>query len=209
MRFSQAYMPIGIALIVLIGASSYANYHTGMNSNQLPPSVASSTPEATSTLTLSSPAFADGTSIPAAYTCDGDGSLSPPLSISGVPKGTKSLALIVGDPDIPAAAKSQLPDDAGGVYVHWVLFNIPATTTEIKAGEIPGVLGGNGSGQNAYTGPCPPKQYQPNEHRYYFALYALDTELTLSAGASRAEVLSAMVFHIRAQTTLMGRYKRP
>jgi len=208
MRFSQAYMPIGIALMLLIGASSYALYHKDMTSSKPLASVISSTPEATSTLTLSSPAFTDGASIPATYTCDGDGSLSPTLRISGVPAGAKSLALIVGDPDIPAAVKSQLPDDAGGVYVHWIVFNIAATTTEIKAGETPGVLGANGSDRNAYTGPCPPRQYMPNEHRYYFTLYALDTELPLSPGASRAQVLSAMVDHILAETTLLGRYQR-
>ena len=134
---------------------------------------------------------------------------SPALTISNVPAGTKSFALIVGDPDIPEAVKSQLPSDDGGVYVHWIVFNIPATTTEIKAGETPGVLGRNGAGANAYVSPCPPQQYMPNEHRYYFTLYALDTELSLPVGASRAQVLSAMVDHILAETALMGRYKRP
>ena len=157
---------------------------------------------ATSTLVLTSPAFAESASIPSKFTCDGE-QLSPPLSISGVPEGAKSLVLIMDDPDVPKALR---PD---GMFDHWVLFNILPTTGDIPEGGSVGTPGQNGSGQNEYTGPCPPRQYEPNEHRYFFKLYALDTELPLEAGASKTEVEQAMRGHIIAQTELIGRYKRP
>lgn len=165
---------------------------------------------------LTSDAFANGASIPSKYTCDampaparpaGEGrqgarDLSPLLSIAGVPAEAKSLALIMDDPDVPKALK---PD---GVFDHWILFNIPADTKEIAEGKSAGVIGANSAGQNAYTGPCPPKEYEPSEHRYIFTLYALDIELPLREGASKATVLEAMQGHIIAQTQLIGRYRR-
>jgi Raf kinase inhibitor-like YbhB/YbcL family protein len=140
--------------------------------------------------------------IPSRYTCDDQRDLSPALSISGVPEGTKSLALIMDDPDVPKALKPE------GVFDHWVLFNIPSETAEIPEGGSTGVVGANGVGQSAYTGPCPPPQYEPSTHRYIFKLYALDSMLSLGAGASKAQVEAAMQGHIIAQTELMGRYKR-
>jgi Raf kinase inhibitor-like YbhB/YbcL family protein len=153
------------------------------------------------TLVLTSSAFENGTSIPPRFTCDGE-QVNPPLSISGVPAGAKSLTLIMDDPDVPKALK---PD---GMFDHWVLFNIPPRTTEIGTAVSVGTAGANGAGKNAYTGPCPPAQYQPNEHRYFFKLYALDRELSLRAGASKADVEKAMQGHIIAETQLLGRYKR-
>jgi hypothetical protein len=154
----------------------------------------------TSTLTLSS-AFQNGGVIPSQFTCDGENA-SPPLSWSGAPSGTQSFALIMHDPDV---SKQLRPD---GVFDHWTLFNIPATTTQIQASSTAGVAGKNGVGTNNYTGPCPPPQYEPSEHRYFFRLYALDTMLSLREGASKAEVISAMQGHILGQAELMGRYKR-
>jgi Raf kinase inhibitor-like YbhB/YbcL family protein len=139
--------------------------------------------------------------VPPLYTCDGS-HVSPPLSISGVPEGAKSLVLIVDDPDVP---KAVLP---AGVFDHWVLFNIPVTTTEIAQGGSAGTVGANSSGQNAYAGPCPPPQYDPPEHRYFFKLYALNAELPLKEGASKADVEKAMDGHVIAETRLMGRYER-
>ncbi|MBI5457142.1 YbhB/YbcL family Raf kinase inhibitor-like protein [Candidatus Kaiserbacteria bacterium] len=157
---------------------------------------------ATSTLTLTSPAFAHNGSIPSRFTCDGDRTISPELSLSSVPEGTKSLALIMDDPDVPKALK---PD---GVFDHWILFNVPADTKSIQEGASAGTVGTNGAGKNAYTGPCPPPQYEPSEHRYVFKLYALDSELALQADATKADVERAMEGHIIAQTELVGRYKR-
>ena len=163
---------------------------------------------ATSSLSLTSPAFSGGGTIPSKFTCDGDRSVSPPLLISGVPEGAKSLALIMDDPDVPKILH------ADGVFDHWVLFNIPPETKEIpeglpaQAGGSAGTVGANGAGKNAYTGPCPPPQYEPSEHRYIFTLYALDTELPLTEGASKSEVLSAMQGHVISEVQLVGKYKR-
>ncbi len=154
------------------------------------------------TFTLTSPVFENGGTIPAKYTCDGDRKLSPPLSISGVPDGTKSLVLIMDDPDVP---KVRRPD---GVFDHWVLFNIAPETREISEGETVGTAGANTGGDAAYTGPCPPPEYEPSEHRYMFKLYALNAPLTLSAGATKKEVLDALAPLRIAETGLMGRYSR-
>jgi Raf kinase inhibitor-like YbhB/YbcL family protein len=156
----------------------------------------------TATLKLTSPAFAESGSIPSMYTCDGERSLSPALTFAGVPAAAKSLALIMDDPDVP---KQLRPD---GVFDHWTLFNIPASTHEIPEGGSVGIAGANGAGKNAYTGPCPPPQYEPSEHRYVFTLYALDRMLALKAGATKQEVKTAMQGHILDQTQLIGKYKR-
>jgi Raf kinase inhibitor-like YbhB/YbcL family protein len=150
---------------------------------------------------LSSTAFEQNGSIPSKYTCDGD-SVSPPLMIYDVPENTKTLVLLVDDPDVPKQLK---PD---GVFDHWVLFNIPPETREIPEGQSIGVVGANGAGKSAYAGPCPPLQYQPNEHRYIFTLYALVESLPLQEGASKADVAGALQGKVLAQTELVGRYKR-
>lgn len=155
-----------------------------------------------STLSITSSAFENNGKIPPKFTCDGERNLSPQLSISGVPEGTKSLTLIVDDPDVPKVLK---PD---GVFDHWVLFNISPETRGIEEGDSAGVAGANGAGKNAYTGPCPPPQYEPSEHRYVFTLYALDTMLALPAGATKQEILRAMEGHMLAKAELIGRYKR-
>lgn len=148
---------------------------------------------------IRSSAFAHEDMIPAKYTCDGK-NISPPLSWSGAPKETKSFALICDDPDAPM-----------GTWVHWVLFDIPATVTSLPEGvakleEIKG-LGKNGKNTSrrwGYDGPCPPS----GTHRYYFKLYALDTLLNLQPGLTKEELLKAMQGHILAQAETLGRYKR-
>lgn len=154
------------------------------------------------TLSLTSPAFQNGASIPSQFTCDAE-NVSPPLTIAGVPEGAKSLVLLMDDPDVPKALR---PD---GVFDHWTLFNIPPDTTEIPQAGIVGTVGTNGAGKNIYTGPCPPREYEPSEHRYFFKLYALDSLLSLGTGMTKQEVLDAMEEHVLAQAELMGRYKRP
>lgn len=156
----------------------------------------------TSTFTLTSSAFEDGGTIPAKYTCDGERKLSPPLSFSGVPEGTQSLVLIMDDPDAP---KVRRPD---GMFDHWVLFNIPSETREISEGEAVGTAGANTGGDAAYTGPCPPPEYEPSEHRYMFKLYALNAPLTLPVGATKKDVLDALAPLLIAEAELMGRYSR-
>lgn len=141
-----------------------------------------------------SEAFIEGGKIPEKHTCDGE-DVSPPLAWTGVPQGAKSLALIMDDPDAP-----------GKGFVHWVLFDIPAATEALPEGaEGKGVPGTNNFRQTGYNGPCPPASAT---HRYFFKLYALDQELKLSPGATKADVESAMQGHILASGQLMGKYGR-
>ena len=145
---------------------------------------------------LTSPAFQNNTLIPSTYTCDGK-NINPPLKISDIPKEVKSLVLIIDDPD------SVKP--AGKVWDHWIVFNIPPSTTIIPEGKEPQGVHGKGTGGNLkYHGPCPPDA----EHRYYFKLYALDTQLSLPEGSTKLEVEKSMERHIIEKTELIGRYNR-
>jgi Raf kinase inhibitor-like YbhB/YbcL family protein len=140
-------------------------------------------------LTVTSTAFKNDESIPAKYTCDGE-EVSPPLHIEGIPAEAKSLALIVEDPDATKA-----------VFDHWLVWNIEAGPT-IAEGSIPGIVGTNGFGKTAYGGPCPPS----GVHRYFFKVYALDSNLNLEAGADKRTLEQALHPHILAEGTLIGRY---
>lgn len=157
----------------------------------------SSRPEAfinsMSTLQLTSSVFVNNSAIPSKYTCDGD-DVNPSLAIARVPEGAKSLVLIMDDPDAPV-----------GMWDHWVVFNIPPSVSEIAEGEEPqGVHGKGTSGNLGYKGPCPPDK----EHRYFFKLYALDTELDLQEGVSKKDVEKAMEGHILGKAELIGLYER-
>ena len=191
----NAYFLLGVLWLIVIASAWWGIHSSTMSSRYTPPM-------ATSTLSLTSSEFKEGESIPSRYTCDDKRDLNPPLSISGVPGGAKSLTLIMDDPDVPKALK---PD---GMFDHWVLFNIPPATSGIPADSSAGTPGSNSAGAHAYTGPCPPPEYQPNEHRYVFKLYALDAMLDLPAGAAKAQVEQAMKGHILEETQLVGRYKR-
>jgi Raf kinase inhibitor-like YbhB/YbcL family protein len=147
--------------------------------------------------TLTSDAFLDGEPIPREYTCDGE-DRSPPLIWSGAPEETRSYVLIMDDPDAPR-----------GPFVHWMLFDIPFTTTRFPAGLPPGGGGRtlvNDFGKPAYGGPCPPRGRGP--HRYRFFLYALNTPALKLYGGKRSEVEEAVAAHTLAQATLTGRYER-
>lgn len=153
------------------------------------------------TMKITSPAFENGASIPAKYTCTGQ-NINPELNIENVPSEAKSLALIMTDPDIPDSVKQSRGIQ---VYDHWVVFNIPSSLKTIpEATEPEGTPGSNSSGKTGYTGPCPPDR----EHRYFFKLYGLDTMLDLSPGARREDVEKAMHGYIIAQAELMGLYKK-
>ena len=143
---------------------------------------------------LTSPAFVHTKAIPRSYTCDGEDQ-SPPLAIEGVPKEAKSLALVMDDPDAP-----------GGVWVHWVLFNIDPGTARIAQGSSPaGAQQGLNSWQRkGYSGPCPPS----GTHRYYFRLFALKERLDLPNTPSRKELDRAMQGKILARCELLGIYSR-
>ena len=151
---------------------------------------------------LSSPAFERSEQIPSRYTCDGERFLSPPLSIMDVPKDTISLALIVDDPDVPKVIR---PD---GNFTHWITFNIPPNTFDISEGADIGTRGSNTRGEPRYTGPCPPSEYGPATHRYFFKLFALDTILKLEEGSTKDALETAMEGHIIATSELMGTYTR-
>jgi Raf kinase inhibitor-like YbhB/YbcL family protein len=142
---------------------------------------------------ISSPAFHEGANIPSKFTCDGSDT-NPPLQISGVPAEAKSLVLIADDPDAP-----------GGLFTHWVIWNIPPRTSSIADGSAPkGVKGTNDFGRSGYGAPCPPS----GTHRYYFRVLALDRELDLGSGAKRGQLDAAMKGHVIAQGELIGRYAR-
>ena len=145
---------------------------------------------------LTSSAFEHNGIIPFLYTCDGQ-DMNPPLLILDVPEKAKSLVLIMDDPD---AVKP-----AGKVWDHWIIWNIPPDTKEIKAGKQPrGIYGKGTSNSLLYKGPCPPDA----QHRYYFKLYALDRELDLPQGSMKIDVEKAMDGQIIEQTELIGLYTR-
>jgi len=152
------------------------------------------------TVQVTSSAFKEGGSIPSKYTCDGQ-NVSPTLSWNTIPDGTKSIALIADDPDAPR-----------GTWVHWVLYGLPPSLRELPE-HVPAsesILGNGGRqgmtdfGKIGYGGPCPPS----GTHRYYFKVYALDSDLHPNPGLTKAQLLKAMEGHILAQGQLMGKYSR-
>lgn len=143
------------------------------------------------TIAVKSSAFANGSVIPAKYTCDGQ-NINPELSISNIPKDTVTLALIVEDPDAPK-----------GTFVHWVMWNIPPGT-KINENSAPGTQGMNGNKEDKYYGPCPPG----GTHHYHFNVYALDCELNLPDSTDKKQLLDAMDGHILAAGELIGLYSR-
>lgn len=150
-------------------------------------------PKPNVTMQFSSTSFAEGQAIPEKYSAYGE-NVSPQLSWSKAPEGTRSLVLLVEDPDAPR------PDP----FVHWLVFNIPASTSNIAEGQIPeGVTDGrNDADSTAYYGPKPPS----GTDHYHFKLFAIDQQLTLSQGASKAEVMKAIDGHTLATAELIGSY---
>ncbi len=152
-------------------------------------------------LKIHSPAFPDGGEIPVRYTCDGE-DIAPPLGWTGAPPGTQSLALIVDDPDAPDPAAPKT------VWVHWVLYDLPADSSGLPEGGEP-LPAGTREGLNdwrrtGYGGPCPPI----GRHRYFFKLYALDVVLPDLGTPTKAELERAMVGHVLDEAQLMGIYER-
>jgi len=176
-----------MALLLSLGACSHF-HHRGSNKEESPK------------LDISSAAFNDGEEIPLRNTCDGK-NISPPLKWSGIPESTRSLVLICDDPDAPA-----------GTWVHWVLYDLPPTVSElaeaVSQSGTPaqaGTQGVNDFKGLGYGGPCPPPGMP---HRYFFKLYALDEKLNLKPGATKNEVVNAMKGHTLAEGQLMGSYKK-
>lgn len=172
-----------ILLILLLALTACAQKEAEMSPSDL-------------SITLTSPSFANGESIPAQFTCTGD-NLSPELNWTEPPAGTQSLALIVDDPDAPS-----------GTWVHWVLYNLPAQARGLAEGYTPesgATAGKNSSGRSSYAGPCPPS----GQHRYYFKLYALNTILEADASLDKSGLLKLMEGHILGEGQLMGVYQKP
>ncbi len=188
--------PLMLGLVLLLAACAAQ----GNNASATGPASRAGAPM--DTLTITSPAFATNTSIPVKYTCQGDDT-SPALNWSALPGGTKSLALIVDDPDAP-----------GGVWVHWVVYNLPAVSRGLPEGASRGtttasslpagaVQGSNSFKRVNYGGPCPPS----GEHHYRFNLYALDTMISGDA-LDKETLLKAMGGHVLGQGELVGLYRK-
>jgi len=154
-------------------------------------------------LTITSPLFSDGGGIPARYTCQGE-DVSPPLRWEGVDDNARSLVLIVDDPDAPD------PKAPKRTWVHWVLYNLPAASRGLDEAVPPsGLPAGTEEGVNDWTrsgygGPCPPI----GRHRYFFKLYALDTQLAFVHAPTKSDVLAAMEGHILQSAELIGTYEK-
>ena len=151
-------------------------------------------------ISISVEGFKHGETIPDIYTCKGK-DVSPSLSWKGIPTQTKSIALIMDDPDA-----------TGGTFVHWILYNVPAKTKELPEGMAFDKILADGSmqgvtdfGRTGYGGPCPPPG---KTHRYFFKIYSLDTNITLAAGASKKQLENAMSGHILAKGEIVGIFKR-
>lgn len=188
-------------ILLLVLSSGCVDKKAAPFGNQSAPEATPMETKAPSTakFSLASQVFKEGENIPTKYTCDGK-DVSPPLSWGSPDAGTKSLALIMDDPDAP-----------GGVFTHWVLFNLPANITSLPEGvpkldrlESGGIQGVNDFGEKGYSGPCPPAG---KSHTYRFILYALDAELILKPGATKEEVLKAMEGHVLGKVELDGKYR--
>jgi Raf kinase inhibitor-like YbhB/YbcL family protein len=183
---------LGLALLCSCSGGS-APESSGIKSNQ------NKGVEMKMEIKVTSTALQDGGMIPSKYTCDGE-NISPPLEWSGAPTTTKSFALICDDPDAP-----------GKTWVHWVLYDLNASASELPEDVKPREVLSNGAKQGTndfqkigYGGPCPPS----GTHRYFFKLYALDAETSLRPGATKDQLLKAIEGHIVAEGQLMGKYKR-
>lgn len=141
------------------------------------------------TLKVASPDFMPDTLVPSRFTCEGE-NINPTLKIDHIPEETKSLAIIVEDPDAPK-----------GIFVHWVIWNIP-TTHHVRESEDRGTTGMNSYGLHRYDGPCPPS----GTHRYYFKVYALDCSFSIPVTSDKSDLERAMAGHILGFGTLMGKY---
>ncbi len=144
-------------------------------------------------MTITSAAFKHNSKIPSKYTCDGE-NINPPLEFSEIPKETKSLVLVVDDPDAPSKT-----------WVHWVLYNIDQSTAKIEENSpVKGIQGITDFGKLGYGGPCPPS----GTHRYFFKLYALDTILDAPSGLTKQQILEKARDHVIEEAELVGLYNK-
>jgi Raf kinase inhibitor-like YbhB/YbcL family protein len=200
-KHGRVLAPAAIVFLAHLGVSAAAENESGARSSEL--RVGRREGEAKMALTLSSASFRPQGEIPAKYTCEGE-DVSPALAWSGVPAGTKSLVLIVDDPDAPDPQAPRM------TWVHWVLYDIPATATGLPEAVAPVALprgtreGRNDWKRTGYGGPCPPI----GRHRYFHKLYALDVTLGDRGRATKADVVAAMTDHVLASAELIGTYQK-
>ena len=192
-------MRIASLAVILLAAAGVPSLRAALFGGMQQPS-SQKGGRASMSFTVSSPSFSSGATIPKAYSCQG-ADISPALEWSGHPPPTGGFALIVDDPDAPA-----------GTWVHWVIWNILASTHQLpenlaKSDRLDNgaTQGRNDFGKTGYNGPCPPPG---KAHRYFFRLYALDGKLTLPPGASRQQLDGAMQGHILAQAEYLGTFRR-
>ena len=192
-----------LLLVLAVACKREASTPSDTSSTAATSAAITDTGSKTMALKVTSSAFQPNGSIPSQYTCEGK-DISPPLAWSGAAGNAKSFAMIVDDPDAPDPAKPQR------VYVHWVVYNLPASTTGLpenasKAGLPKGaVQGKNDWGKAEYGGPCPPI----GRHRYFFKVYALDTALTGLSSPAKADLERAMKGHVVDQGELIGTYQK-
>ena len=188
-----------LLVAIIVSCGNKKDDATKTQQNQQQPPTQNKKESVNSDMKITSSSFKEGDLIPSKYTCDGD-NVSPQLSWVGAPENTKSFAVISDDPDAPA-----------GIWVHWVIFNIPSGVNELSENlpkdknlENKAIQGVNDFGNNGYDGPCPPG----GTHRYYFKLYALDAQLSKEKNMTKAQLLKSMEGHILGQAEIMGKYKR-
>jgi Raf kinase inhibitor-like YbhB/YbcL family protein len=202
MKKSSPFLIFVLSLFAFVLIGCFALYLLGPAEGEVFSAIAEETPFPDSledSMHLTSTAFSYGEFIPTKYSCKGE-DVSPSLTWTEPPAGTQSFALIMDDPDAPV-----------GTWVHWVLFNLPASARGLSEGMPADLTFTDGSVQgvtsarsHGYHGPCPPS----STHRYFFKLYALDTMLSLTSDADKKEVLVAMEDHILAQAELMGKFSK-
>jgi|GEM_PF-469911 len=184
---------IGIIILVVIGGIVLYMYvwGGGEKREEKPATLENIIENVPKTIGVTSSAFSQGNNIPKQYTCDGK-NIPIPIHVSNIPNKAVSLVLIMFDPDAP-----------GGTFIHWILFNIPASTTDIS--EKSGIKGRNDFGRLGYGGPCPPPG---STHRYFIRVFALDKQLNLNEGIGLSKLLNEMKGHVIAYGELMGKYGR-
>lgn len=185
---------VGVLLGIVLASLIFIISQKGFDQEIQPHRVSISDTFKSMSLSLTSPVFGHLKTIPKKYTCDGE-NINPPLEISGVPQEAKSLALIMDDPDAPH-----------GTWVHWVMWNIDPKTIGIAEDSVPSgaVEGMTSFGEPGYGGPCPPDR----EHRYFFKLYALDSDISLPSSVTKEQIEAELDGHVLGLTELIGLYER-
>lgn len=198
----NAYALLGLSFLIVFGGA-YVLYEQAHAPTMEEVPLADNDAKIMS-LELTSPRFEAGGTIPKQYTCDGEG-INPPMQLANIPEGTKSLVLVMDDPDIPEAVKDSMGIEK---FDHWVVYNIPPDTLEIPENAQVGTPAKNSKGEAAYTGPCPPADQEPTEHRYIFRVYAVSEELSFDDVPTLDDVEAAAQEQSLGSAKLIGVYDR-